>query len=60
MNKIEIPDKPFLRVDEFAEIMGVSKQTVHNWIKKNNIEYTKIGKTIRIPSVELKKTFQIK
>lgn len=54
INKIEIPDKPFLRVDEFAEIIGVSTQTIHNWIKAGRIAYTKIGKTIRIPKEELK------
>lgn len=49
-DKITIPDKPFLRIDEFAEIMGVTTQTVHNWIKADRIQYTKIGKTIRIPT----------
>jgi excisionase family DNA binding protein len=48
-NKITIPDKPFLRIDEFAEIMGVTTKTVHNWINADKIKYIRVNKTIRIP-----------
>jgi excisionase family DNA binding protein len=56
-NKIIIPDKPFFRVDEIADILGVSKQTVYNWINTDKINYTRIGSIIRIPreAFDLKK-----
>ncbi|WP_423816317.1 helix-turn-helix domain-containing protein [Salinibacter ruber] len=43
-------DRPYLSPEEVASLMGVSQQTVYNWIHQGEIEATKIGGLWRIPS----------
>lgn len=41
-----------LRIDEFCEIMGVSRRTVYNWCKWGWIGFVYIGSERRIPIQE--------
>lgn len=38
----------FVKVSEFAEIMGVSTVSVYRLIESDSIPYYRIGKTIRL------------
>jgi excisionase family DNA binding protein len=49
------PDVPAIeqartvRVEEYARLKGVSKWTIHNWIRDGWIPSIKVAKTILIP-----------
>lgn len=35
----------YLTIPELAKILGVSRMTVYNWVKKGHIPATKVGRT---------------
>ena len=41
-------DKEFLTPQEVAELLGVSRRTITNWIKTGKLPALKIGRTVRI------------
>lgn len=47
-------NKRFYTINEFAKIMGVKPLTIRRWIASGELKTLKIGKSIRIPSSELK------
>lgn len=44
-----LPDKPYLRVDEVAALLDVSRSTVYLWIEHGHLDAVKIVGVIRIP-----------
>ena len=44
-------EKPVYRVDEVAELLGVSKGTVYELIRAGRIPHKRIGRRIAIPRV---------
>ena len=46
--------KPKCTVYETAELMGVSRGTVYNWIARGEIKVVRIGRRIIIPTVHLR------
>lgn len=44
-----IPNKPLFRVNEVADLLDVSKQTVYLWIDHGLLEVEKYNRTIRVP-----------
>lgn len=47
--------KQYYRLDEVAEIFGISKRTVYRLLDKRKIRGIKIGASIRIPNDEIEK-----
>ena len=45
----------WLSVDEMAEYLGVSKDTVYNWIKDRNLPAHKVGRFWKIKQAQLDK-----
>ena len=39
-----VQDDKWIGIEEAANFLGVTKDTIRNWIKKNNIPAHKIGK----------------
>jgi excisionase family DNA binding protein len=50
---------PFLSVRAVAEILDVSRQTVYDAIKRDEIPSIRLGKTIRIPTSRFREEFQL-
>lgn len=46
-------DRPYLSPEELASLVGVSQQTVYNWIHDEEIEAVKFGGVWRIPKSTL-------
>lgn len=46
-------DDKWIGIEEAAQYMGVTKETVRNWIKKTNIPAHKIGKLWKFQKSEL-------
>ena len=44
-----VEHKPFYSISEFADLMGVTPQTVYNKVHSGDISAVKIGKSWRIP-----------
>lgn len=43
-------DRQFYTVEELAELLKVSHQTIHNWIREGRLKDTfKIGRVVRVP-----------
>jgi excisionase family DNA binding protein len=40
-----MPPKKYLTIPELARMLGVSRITVYNWVKKGVIPATKVGRT---------------
>jgi excisionase family DNA binding protein len=53
-------DKPYLTLDEVAELLSVSVDTVRNWInrKKDPLPAFKIGREWRVQREDLEKFIQ--
>jgi excisionase family DNA binding protein len=52
----ELPDKSFYRIDEVAEILGVSDNSIANWIRQGRLRAVRMGtKLVRIPRAELRR-----
>ena len=51
----KIPDKPFFRRDEVADLLGVCKSTIKNWIKDGKMREVALtdGHTLRVPYSEV-------
>lgn len=47
-----IEDK-WIGIDEAAEYLGVSKETIRNWIKKTDIPASRVGKCWKFKKSEL-------
>jgi excisionase family DNA binding protein len=45
----------YLSVQSVADILGMSKQTIYNWISLRRIESVKLGTAVRIPSTEIER-----
>lgn len=43
----------WLSVDEIAEYLGVSKDTVYNWIKDRNLPAHKVGRLWKVKQTKL-------
>lgn len=50
--------KPFLLPAEFAELLGITVQTVYNRLRRGEIPHMRIGSTYRIPRESLKLFYQ--
>ena len=48
-----IQDDKWIGIEEAANFLGVTKDTIRNWIKKNNIPAHKIGKLWKFRKSEL-------
>ena len=44
------PEPRFLTVQEAADLVRVSTQTIYRWITENRIPSIRIGDTVRIPA----------
>lgn len=53
-----VEKKAVYSVDEFAEIVGVSKPTVYNFIMSGSLPYLKIGKHTRITATTVGKVLR--
>jgi excisionase family DNA binding protein len=54
-------EKEFYSIKEVAQMIGVSTNTIHNWLKKDKLPYVQISaKTIRIPAKGLQKFLEEK
>ena len=51
--KDNILDDKWIGIEEAANFLGVTKDTIRNWIKKNNIPAHKIGKLWKFRKSEL-------
>lgn len=50
MEKLHVAtEETLLTMQEAANLIGVHYQTIRNWIRHDQIEYRRWGKTIRIP-----------
>jgi len=47
--------RTFYTVDELAEMLKVSTQTIRAWIKSGKLKSFKIGKAHRIPDTEVQR-----
>lgn len=45
--------RQFCRVDEVASLLGVTDQTIRNWIREGKIASQRIGRPHLIPLVEV-------
>ena len=45
----------YYSTDEVAEVLGLSRRTVYNYIKAGQLQGVKIGKSWRFPEKELKR-----
>jgi excisionase family DNA binding protein len=43
----------FVTVKEAASLLGLAEVTVRVWLAKRRLEYTKIGRAVRIPVAEI-------
>jgi putative molybdopterin biosynthesis protein len=57
MNRTPEPD-PYLTVIQIAEEMGLSDQTVYNWIKEKRLPATKIGRALRVRRSDLERVIE--
>jgi len=55
----DLPDKPFLRVDEVSDLFGVSRSAVYLWIDHGKLIAGKYGGLIRIKREELEKFIEL-
>ena len=46
----KVERKPFYSINEFAELMSVTPQTIYNKVHSGEISAVKIGKSWRIPN----------
>ncbi|MBW1921871.1 MAG: helix-turn-helix domain-containing protein [Deltaproteobacteria bacterium] len=45
-------NRRFISTKELGELLGVTRQTVRNWILKGEIQAYRIGHNLKIPSSE--------
>jgi excisionase family DNA binding protein len=48
-----IPDKPFLRVQEVAEVLGVPKATVYSWARSGVLRVRRVGGAVLVARPDL-------
>lgn len=50
----DIPDRPLFKTDEAARIIGVTRQTIYNWIQEGRLAFIRTpGGQYRIPRGEV-------
>jgi len=55
----DLSRKMFLRPDEAAVYLSVSKRTIYTWIDKGKLQAVRIGKLLRIPQESITKITKI-
>lgn len=51
-----LPEEQFLTVKEVADLLRVTRQAVHNWIRQGKLDAIKLGdRTLRIPAVAVER-----
>lgn len=45
--------KGFVRIQAAAKVLGLTRQTVHEWVKDGRIKSKKVGKARLIPLTEV-------
>lgn len=48
-------NKQYLTVEDIADLLGVSVDTVRNWIKQGRLEAYKVGRDYRISNEQFEK-----
>jgi excisionase family DNA binding protein len=49
---METSNRRFISTQQLGELLGVTRQTVRNWVVHGHIQAYKIGQNIKIPSSE--------
>ena len=57
ISKLKNKKEEFISAVELADFLHIKRQTVWNWIRKNNIPYVRIGKIYAVPIRELVRTY---
>jgi excisionase family DNA binding protein len=52
INSQKAMENRFLSTQELGSLLGVTRQTIRNWIKKGNIKAFQIGQNLKIPTQE--------
>jgi excisionase family DNA binding protein len=53
-NDITAIKNEYLNTDELMDLLGVSRQTIHNWTCSKKIAYYKFGKTLKFHINDIK------
>jgi excisionase family DNA binding protein len=48
-----VPDKPFLRVQEVAELLGVPRATVYSWARSGVLRVRRVGSAVLVARPDL-------
>lgn len=51
--------KQFLRLQEFAETINMSRRTMYNWIREGKLTTVKIGGSRRVPIAEARRLAKV-
>lgn len=52
---IELLNKPALKVQEAAEVLGVNHKTVREMLEQGKLPHYRLGRTMRIPTTAVSK-----
>ncbi len=55
MIDLETTERRYLRIDEVMELFGVSRRTIYNWVRRDEIKYKVIDKSTRIEVEDLRR-----
>ena len=58
VNELGHKEQDFFSPQQFADRLGIKLPTIYVWISQRKIEYSKIGRLVRIPSSELQRLTQ--
>lgn len=58
VNELGHPEQDFFSPRQFADRLGIKLATIYVWISQGKIEYSKIGRLVRIPTNELQRLTQ--
>ena len=48
-----VPDRPFLRVHEVADLLGVPRATVYSWARSGVLRVRKVGSAVLVARPDL-------